>query len=307
LLARAEADLLVRSDDALRHARESVACFRGSAARYEVGRATYAAGLAMSAVGWKEKATPLPGHVEGADRKIQFTFGYQRYTNIPNLEAHSWGPWSVGAAGSISSGFANAIWGQYAQSLSNGIAAGDYNNYPGIFATVDSNPFISPAMGVNADGRLETFVMDSGGNIEHDFQLHVYKLHPSGVGGWSNWSGIGGNLASAPTVICNGGNNPEVFALNYVGNVVHASVPWTGWANLGGTLASVPAAADNPGNRMEPNLIGLSGSGWDIWQTSVGGGWSGWSGMSHTRAGAHLPLPPGSSRMPARSPWPDHR
>jgi hypothetical protein len=192
----------------------------------------------------------LPGHAEGADRMIQFTFGTQRYTTNLNLEVHAWGPWSPGAAFSIASGFANGIWGQYAQSLADGIATGDYNNYSGPFVTVDSNPFTSPRMAVNADGRLETFVMDSSGNIQHDWQNN-----PGGVGGWSGWANLGGGEYGGPVVGRNPDGRLEVFAIgsdytlqhNYQKSPGGSFGGWSGLGNDGHNLLYLSVGNDADG------------------------------------------------------------
>jgi hypothetical protein len=61
----------------------------------------------------------LPGHAEGADRYIRFTFykvGTDPYADL-RLQAQAWGPWTAAAAATISSGLANYFWSQFAANV----------------------------------------------------------------------------------------------------------------------------------------------------------------------------------------------
>lgn len=61
----------------------------------------------------------LPGHAEGADRYIRFTFykvGADPYADL-RLQAQAWGPWTAAAAATISSGLANYFWSQFAANV----------------------------------------------------------------------------------------------------------------------------------------------------------------------------------------------
>lgn len=107
----------------------------------------------------------LPGHAEGADRMITFSFYVDSLTNRLYMKVHAWGPSSAGAIFSVVSGFANGIWQQYATNLQGGIASGDYNNYSGPSATVNSDPYSAPTIAMNADGRLEAFALGDDGEI----------------------------------------------------------------------------------------------------------------------------------------------
>lgn len=100
-----------------------------------------------------------------------------------------------------------------------------------------------PAVGRNADGRLEVFALgccDSGGNpaIFHDYQV------PNGGGTWSGWKVL-------PPA------NPAAHIL------------WV-WN---------PAVGQNADGRLELFAISFSGNAYHDWQTAPNGGWSGWQPM----------------------------
>lgn len=59
----------------------------------------------------------LPGHAEGADRYITFTFDQDPDFS---MTVHAWGPWTPTAALTVSTGAAEAIWGRFASNVSRG-------------------------------------------------------------------------------------------------------------------------------------------------------------------------------------------
>lgn len=58
----------------------------------------------------------LPGHVEGADRLITFSFHRGRYGF--ELDVYAWGPWTLSAALTVSSGTARNAWQIFADKIS---------------------------------------------------------------------------------------------------------------------------------------------------------------------------------------------
>jgi hypothetical protein len=189
----------------------------------------------------------LPGHVEGADRMIKFTF-FMNGSEM-DLNVHSWGPWTAGAVASINGGVAAATWQAFAFNLQSGISNGTYNDFPGVNATVNSNPFSSPVVASDADGRLEAFVMDPGGTIDHDYQT-------TAGGHWSGWSALGpGGLYGGPAIGTNKDGRLEIFAIgsDYTLQHDYQKTPngsWNGWSGLGNDghdLLYVKAAADADG------------------------------------------------------------
>ncbi|CRK55413.1 hypothetical protein [Alloactinosynnema sp. L-07] len=58
----------------------------------------------------------LPGHVEGAGRYITFTFVRAPYGY--ELDVRAWGPWSLSASLTVSSGAAREVWQRFADNVS---------------------------------------------------------------------------------------------------------------------------------------------------------------------------------------------
>ncbi|MFD3330469.1 hypothetical protein [Streptomyces sp. NPDC058701] len=61
----------------------------------------------------------LPGHSEGADRFIRFTFYQQPATFALRMKVEGWGPWTLAAQASVDSGAVNKFWTDYAANLKN--------------------------------------------------------------------------------------------------------------------------------------------------------------------------------------------
>ncbi|MGW7428804.1 hypothetical protein ACWGIN_04560 [Streptomyces sp. NPDC054861] len=70
--------------------------------------------------------TSLPGHAEGPDRKIRFSFSKTSDQDI-RLNVEGWGPFTAEAAGSIQSGAVKQMWQSYANNLKAYIEAGILN------------------------------------------------------------------------------------------------------------------------------------------------------------------------------------
>lgn len=224
----------------------------------------------------------LPGHAEGADRMITFSFYTDSVTNRLYMKVHAWGPSSAGVLGSVATGFASGIWQQYATSLQDGIATGDYNNYPGGTYTLGSNPLSAPAIAMNADGRLETFALGDDGAIHHDWQ-------DSAAANWNGYSSLGGSMWSGPSVVRNADGRLEVFAIGSDYSLQHAwqksaGGTWSGWSSLssGGHNLLYARAAVNQDGRVEVFALDDNGHIWHIWQQTPGASWSGWSDLGGT-------------------------
>ncbi len=72
----------------------------------------------------------LPGHFEGAGRRITFSFIENNYTHRLYLYVDSRGPRTAGAVSTWASGTAHGIWDEYARNLRDGIARGDWDLQP---------------------------------------------------------------------------------------------------------------------------------------------------------------------------------
>lgn len=145
-----------------------------------------------------------------------------------------------------------------------------------------------PTLGRNRDGRLEVFLLTSGGDaLRHRAQR--------ADGGWEPWRSFGGAAGSSPAVACNADGRLEVFALGPGGrNVAHrrqaapGSADWEAWnGRYAGPAGAPPVVAANLDGRLEVFLLAPGGQAVDHrWQTAPGGtGWSAWTSFG-TAAGA---------------------
>jgi Phage tail lysozyme len=144
-----------------------------------------------------------------------------------------------------------------------------------------------PAVGVNADGRIEIFAVGPKGNLETTFQT-------APNGGWSGWFSLGGNLEGIPATGVNADGRIEIFARSAGGTLEHAwqdapNGKMGNMATLGGTWTSDPAVARNHDGRLEVFAIGSDGALHHVWQTAANGGWSGWASLGSAGGGLSEP------------------
>lgn len=148
----------------------------------------------------------------------------------------------------------------------------------------------SPALGRNADGRLEVFSVGSGGDLVTTFQTAPNS-------GWSGWFSLGGQLVGTPAVGMNQDGRLEVFARGTDHAIWHA---WQespngkigGWVSLGGDVDSDPAVARNQDGRLELFVGGGDGFMYHMWQIKPNSGWTAWSAIGkHPGGGLQDPAP----------------
>ncbi|MFO0759865.1 MAG: phage tail tip lysozyme [Byssovorax sp.] len=144
-----------------------------------------------------------------------------------------------------------------------------------------------PAVGANADGRLEVFALGPKGNMVTTFQTE-----PNG--GWSGWFSLGGNLEGRPAVANNEDGRIELFARSAGNTLEHA---WQdspngkigNFATMGGTWTSDPTVARNEDGRLEVFAIGNDGALHHAYQVKANGGWSGFSSLGSAGGGLSEP------------------
>ncbi|HET6881091.1 MAG TPA: hypothetical protein VFI31_13095 [Pirellulales bacterium] len=157
-------------------------------------------------------------------------------------------------------------------SSSNGEVDLFYPTPPGGFASLGGNITTDPAVGRNADGRLEVFARGTDGAL-----WHIWQNSPGG--GWSGWSSLAGGITTNPAVGINADGRLEVFARGTDDALWHIwqNSPgggWSGWNSLAGGITANPAQASNYDGRLEVFVRGTDDALWHRWQTSPGGGWS---------------------------------
>ncbi|HEX2568768.1 MAG TPA: GH25 family lysozyme [Polyangia bacterium] len=142
----------------------------------------------------------------------------------------------------------------------------------GAYVTAD------PVVGRNADGRQEIFVTGTDGYLYHN-----YQVVPNG--GWSGWLALGGLIAGGlddPRVTNTPDGGLVVFARGRSDGATYYTAQRSGWGTwtlLGGVIQSAPAPGRNADGRLEVFGRGTDGALYHNYETSVGGGWSGWSSL----------------------------
>ncbi|GLW11550.1 hypothetical protein Misp01_66780 [Microtetraspora sp. NBRC 13810] len=146
-----------------------------------------------------------------------------------------------------------------------------------------------PVVGVNADGRLELFVIGTNGRLSRNFQLAV-----NGTSGWSGWYSMGGDLVTGanegPAVGRNADGRLEVFANSTDGTLRHIwqtspNGGWSGWGTVG-EGAGFPIVGRNADGRLE--IVAVEGRA-VVHNYQTNGRWSGWSNVGSVLAAMNRP------------------
>jgi Pro-kumamolisin, activation domain/IPT/TIG domain len=131
-----------------------------------------------------------------------------------------------------------------------------------------------PAVGTNADGRLEVTGLSSDHSAWHAWQN-------TAGGNWSAGASLGGSLLSSPSMARNADGRLELFAEGADGSAWHKwqtspGAGWSGWFSLGGGIVGTPTVGTDADGRLELFVLANSGSVYHAWQASQGAGWTGW-------------------------------
>lgn len=132
-------------------------------------------------------------------------------------------------------------------------------------------------MGQRADGQLEVFTVDAGGELRHRWQ------RPSN-GDWSSWSSLGGAIFPAIAIADDSEGCMEVFGIDKESRslmVIQQSAPnslnWRNWRNLGGDVEPPVAVGINASGRLEVFACDAATHRVKhLWQLGLVGGWSSW-------------------------------
>ncbi|MEU6157907.1 glycosyl hydrolase family 32 [Streptomyces sp. NPDC047130] len=155
-----------------------------------------------------------------------------------------------------------------------------------------------PALGRNADGRLEVFSLARGGTG----LLHRWQLSPGGA--WSAWARFGTPAGGAPCVVRDGTGRLEVTAIAPSGTggfqrrQAEPSGGWGEWRHLLGWSAGAPLIVPGADGRLE--AFGVDPGGERIahrWQLTPGGAWApdGARGEDFDETGVVLAGPPSAA------------
>lgn len=141
--------------------------------------------------------------------------------------------------------------------------------------------FGAPEIAASGDGRLEIFVFDIEGALQHAWQVQW-----SNSNNWGGWCDLGQQGEWPATVAANGDGRLELVVAAGPQQVAYASQSawsngWSGWAGLpavpqqvGGLGFYPPGVAANADGRLE--LFVANGALWRSEQTAWSNGWPGW-------------------------------
>jgi hypothetical protein len=140
----------------------------------------------------------------------------------------------------------------------------------------DLRPF--PAVGKNADGRQEAFVL--GGD-----QAIYHRWETSPGGDWSAWASLGGHDLRLPLRVASTADGRiQLHALGddrriYYRGQTAPNGDWIDWSLLGGTAVKDFAVNRNGDGRLEVVAVWDDGALHHAWQEAPNGGWSDWASL----------------------------
>ena len=107
---------------------------------------------------------------------------------------------------------------------------------------------------------IDVFVRGTDGALS-------YRSTTNGGASWSNWSSLGGQLASGtgPAVCAQNANSLDAFVQGTDHVLWHKSFQgsaWSAWGSLGGNLTSSPAATSPANGVIDVFVRGSDGAVW---------------------------------------------
>lgn len=162
---------------------------------------------------------------------------------------------------------------------------GSWSNWESLGTPLNNGNILYTAVGENADGRVEVFIIGSDTSLWHIWQL--------GEGsGWGKWTSLGtppdvNNLATNCSVRKNDDGRMEVFVTSYgpTNALWHIwqltpGGGWSAWTSLGAPpslqIQSAPAVRKNKDGHLEAFATDTNGALWHIWQVVPEGNWGNW-------------------------------
>jgi LmbE family N-acetylglucosaminyl deacetylase len=137
----------------------------------------------------------------------------------------------------------------------------------------------APAVGVNADGRLQVFAKNSGGGVSTIWQTSVN-------GTFSAWLDLGGgpDIQGTPVCVTRASGRMALFASTRTAiKMWWQTAPNGGWAGpadlVTDAVTSSPTAAPNEDGRLEVFWRGARGEVRTVYELAVDGSWSAVAGL----------------------------
>lgn len=144
----------------------------------------------------------------------------------------------------------------------------------------------APAVGSNADGRLDLFMLDGRSAL-----THIWQIAPNS--GWDAFVSVGGVVLGSPAIGANADGRLEVFVIGQDGGLAHSwqlhpNSAWSPFITVPGPRFTAPAGCAvgrNADGRLEVFAINSAGSLQHSWQLAPNSAWSGFDTLPGTWQG----------------------
>lgn len=150
------------------------------------------------------------------------------------------------------------------------------NNWQSLGGSLKAGTVGGPTAVVNADGRVEVFVVAPNGTVQH-----TYENTPGGT--WGTWLNRGGAFKGRLAAILAADGRIELFGWGtdnryYRAYQLTPGGSWSAWSVIGAyQFSTPPAIARNGDARLELFGIGTGNELAHAWQTTENGNWSSWA------------------------------
>jgi hypothetical protein len=165
------------------------------------------------------------------------------------------------------------------------------NGWSAVEVLLGVRPAGRPVVGRNEDGRLEVFVCNAEGQVEHNWQREANGDWVSTAGRWPTLQGVVAATNAEPAIAANADGRLEMFVRGADGDLYHAwqRYPNGGfgpWTAMGVDVPGMPAVVLNADGRLEIFAVADGGDLVHAVQQDSGDGFGGWSVLGGGWAGA---------------------
>jgi hypothetical protein len=164
------------------------------------------------------------------------------------------------------------------------------NGWSAVEVLLGVRPAGRPVVGRNEDGRLEVFVCNAEGQVEHNWQREANGDWVASAGRWPTLQGIVAAKNAEPAVAANADGRLELFVRCEDGDLYHAwqRYPNGGfgpWTSMGANVPGVPAVVLTESGRLEIFAITEGGELLHAVQHGADDGFGDWSVLDSDRRG----------------------
>ncbi|HEY3182641.1 MAG TPA: hypothetical protein VGJ77_07405 [Gaiellaceae bacterium] len=147
-----------------------------------------------------------------------------------------------------------------------------------------------PVVGLNEDCRLEVFVCNTEGHVEHNWQREANGDWVASAGRWPTLQGLVAAKNAEPAVAANADGRLELFVRGADGDLYHAwqRYPNGGfgpWTSMDANVPGMPAVVLNGDGRLEVFAVTEGGDLLHAMQQGLDDGFGEWSVLGRDRPG----------------------